>query len=844
MRKKSVVAALLALSITCATHAQNTIYVKAGPGGGISDGTSWATAFVSLDAALATGAPGQQIWVAAGVYRPIDPANGFIMPVGVQLYGGFDGTETQLDQRNPALNPTILDGDLLGNDTPGNLGVNRSDNAVHVLQTLPGSNPLEQGVVDGFVIQNGHTLTASGSPDLTLRGGGILALASLKVSNCLFRYNRAASGGGIAALAPGGHGLEVINCAFEQNEATNQSAGVFMRNLNSGVIQNSLFRNNTTNRGCVYPVNGENILVEDCLFENNNAGTNFGAGFFAFQSSYTLRNCIFKNNMAASAAGAYHDGREGGDFARIYDCTFDGNTATNFGAGFYSWQGDYEMKRCTFINNTANNAAGIYNDGREFDSQFSIDSCHFENNKALSYGGTGLYAWKSRYTLSNCTFVKNEAASTAAGIYNSDSTQFVVRKSRFFDGFSRFGAGMANYGAACAGQIDSCLFENNVVVTSGGALTVGFGANVTIRNSDFRTNNARFGGAVFCQNDYTTLKVEKSEFSGNSAEVRGGALTVSAGVDVRTDNSLFIANVANNGGAINMLEDSLDLTKLTAHRCIFESNIANNQGGAIDLSDTDTELVNCLFSFNQNFGAGAGGAIINNAADSSASPLRVVNCTFGENISILGAGIAQWQGGAGQATLFLQNSAFQNTGFDNYAVEGGTPVVQSLGGNVSSDASFGAALNGPGDLSGTDPKFVSPDDLDFKLLPGSPCIDRGVSDGAPSVDLNGAARQGAPDAGCYEFISIGTKAPVIALPLLLSPTPATTSAILSVEHEAAGKMVLQALDAQGRVVWNVQAFKPAGPWTYELPVAQWPAGYYYVRAVLPGLHFSGTLIKQ
>src|SRR5436190_1403834 len=49
---------------------QTIIYVNASapPGG---DGTSWATAFDRLEAALAAAPPGgAEVWVAGGVYRP------------------------------------------------------------------------------------------------------------------------------------------------------------------------------------------------------------------------------------------------------------------------------------------------------------------------------------------------------------------------------------------------------------------------------------------------------------------------------------------------------------------------------------------------------------------------------------------------------------------------------------------------------------------------------------------------------------------------------------------------------------------------------------------------------
>jgi hypothetical protein len=95
-----------------ARAAGNVLYVNAAAASG-GDGSSWATAFTSIQAAINAAAPGTQLWIESGSYHETSQQLGINIALadGVSLYGGFAGNETALSQRNWTANPTILVGD-------------------------------------------------------------------------------------------------------------------------------------------------------------------------------------------------------------------------------------------------------------------------------------------------------------------------------------------------------------------------------------------------------------------------------------------------------------------------------------------------------------------------------------------------------------------------------------------------------------------------------------------------------------------------------------------------------------------------------------------------------------
>jgi len=108
---------------------------------GHGDGSSWADACPTLQAALARAAAGDQVWIAQGSYVPgTTSADTFTIPRSVAVYGGFLGGETELSQRrdDPAL--VVISGEI---------GDEGYDDNISTLITMPGSGRVDTLTVSG-----------------------------------------------------------------------------------------------------------------------------------------------------------------------------------------------------------------------------------------------------------------------------------------------------------------------------------------------------------------------------------------------------------------------------------------------------------------------------------------------------------------------------------------------------------------------------------------------------------------------------------------------------------------------------------------------------------------------
>ena len=306
------------LTSACAVFSNNRAYVNANATGA-NNGTTWADAFTNLQSALAiTGNCGiTEIWVAAGTYKPtatIDRNISFVMNINLAIYGGFNGTETLLSQRDWGTNVTILSGDIDGDNTIAN-------NAYHVTS---GSGTNSTALLDGFTITGGNAICTGACGVGGQWGGGMLNISgSPTVTNCIFSSNIAAQfGGGMANI---NSSPIITSCIFLGNSyslvISEPHAGGGMFNQGSSpVLVNCIFSGNsagsagggmynTTTRVTGQPTIISAPTITNCTFSGNSAffnssGSSAGGGLAsASGSSATLSNSIFWNNRDNSGIG-------------------------------------------------------------------------------------------------------------------------------------------------------------------------------------------------------------------------------------------------------------------------------------------------------------------------------------------------------------------------------------------------------------------------------------------------------------------------------------------------------------------------------------------------------------
>lgn len=332
---------------------------------GANTGQSWANAFTNLQSALSVAVGESEIWVAKGTYWP-GSARGtsFVLPSGVMLYGGFDGTETSLTNRNWRTNLTVLSGEIGSTNDPG-------DNAFHVVIGSSGA------FLDGFTVTGGY---ADGTYPHNNGAGLFNSNASPTVANCTFSNNRTALAGSGAGIFNYNSSPVIANCTFVGNSGY-WGGGICNLNGASPVISNCLFQANTADYGAGVHSEASSPVIKNCIFSRNSAD---GAGIFSRDSSVTIDACAFATNTAHLWNGGGIGSVAANTVAQ--NCLLVGNTASEGrGAGVNVFRGSASILNCTLVANNAvlNSGGGI---SLEYSTASSIRNTIFWSNASLLTG--------------------------------------------------------------------------------------------------------------------------------------------------------------------------------------------------------------------------------------------------------------------------------------------------------------------------------------------------------------------------------------------------------------------------------------------------------------------------
>ena len=373
-------------------------------GAGEKDGSSWANAMGGADFSAMlkwinrqNSGTAYEFRVAAGIYAQKET---LYLSKGVKLYGGFAGTETDIDARDIAKNVSTLTA--------------ATGASISIVTGGKGATSADT-VLDGFTITGGKGTDPKISWYSTAVGGGLFNDSSSPlIANCTFyRINCYA---GPAIFNCRDSSPYVYRCSFVQN---------------SGGYGGAVCSESSGSTGAVAP-----SFVE-CVFYNN-FGAMGGAIYSAANGNTACTPFIDKSRFLYNQTTQLYGGAIADNYtahSTISNSEFTGNFTKNAadasgGAIFINAAGKTSViTNCTFANNKANgggSGGALYVNGL---SSLIIANCTISGNGAANKGGA-VYSASTPVTAVNSIFWGDTAVSgdaeiahagggSSASLYNS-----------------------------------------------------------------------------------------------------------------------------------------------------------------------------------------------------------------------------------------------------------------------------------------------------------------------------------------------------------------------------------------------------------------------------------------
>jgi len=791
---------LLNILLLVSSLAQAQIFVNLNATG-TNDGSSWTNAYTDLNSALSAATVGNEIWIAQGIYKPgtSRSATFNFATSGLKVYGGFNGTETLLNERNHLMHITILSGDLSGNDDNTSLDFNnptKAENSLRIAQINANNVELHGLVIDGGNANGNTTESKEGS---ALAFGS--AITSFKMYDSEIRNHINERAGAIRVTGTVSSIMQFERIDFHHNLAKFAiCAYVIATNngINEVYFTNSKFTNNET-KDVVTGDGGASVIwargtasipqyrvyITNCTIANNHyQGTNnpsngypsFAANSAGSPSIIRVYNSIFNSNTRpggnANSVGTFGTGSLPGrqvrnsfaadNFGNVPDKVNTSNTSPGFTDAA---NGNYTLA----VGGSAINYG---------DTQYvGTESSNLDLALKTRISGISIDIGAYEFQVLDQTFVSDTATGLGDGTswanaYNDINTAIAqnpgieiwVKAGTYYPGTSNNNSITLSTGISIYGGFDgteTLRSERNIT------------ANPTIFSGDINQDD---GGSVSL-NNFSMYNNSKNIFRVTGSDViidgvtiergygtEGTAITVGASSDnFKLVNTTIRENMTKSQGAVSV---RLFRTKSFAvENCVFDGNVGrvaadiyavNDNSGGTPLGTMTCNIYNSLFKNSrlEAFGSTApldfGASIwFRNLFNSQTG--NIVNCTF-TNINTPLTTTASGNVVAAQtnnttthpSSLFVYNTIFWNnkdgSGFDIMSIgkQSGSffPTTSNISNSLSPDG-FNTWPN-TANIATSNPMFANPTN-DFTLSVGSPAIDSGNNNFIPSgitEDLN------------------------------------------------------------------------------------------------------------
>lgn len=287
------------------------------------------------------------------------------------------------------------------------------------------------------------------------------------------------------------------------------------------------------------------------------------------------------------------------------------------------------------------------------------------------YGG-GIYIYMSNPIIVNCNITGNSS--------DEGGAVYLLQSNSYFSDCNINGNACLQHGGAvhCKSSnitiLDCSIMENTAAI---GAGIYNYLSSPVIINTFIQNNIAyEYGGGIY--NDRgSNPYLEYCKIISNQSRIDGGGIYNCHFCSPQFVNGMIKANLAaNDGGGMYNLQSYPEITQ-----SIMVKNSANNKGGAVfNFQNSEPVITNCTIVYNYAYSAGGG--------------------------------IHNWD-----SYPIITNSILWHNSIKNISTEGvGLPVITYT--NIEQ------GYYGEGNID-ADPMLKDPDNSNYKLTNGSPCIDAG-----------------------------------------------------------------------------------------------------------------------